>query len=167
MAQQDPDLLVWWGSAVECASALARLERDASLGGRGIIAAFDRLAKLADGWHEVEPTEIVRESAIRFLRVHALRAADALQLAAAFVAAERRPVSLELITLDERLAEAARKEGFVLIDTAVERADARRRSGAAHEGPGLRATTGSSRAVAAAGRSRRNRRRRSPAAFRR
>ena len=45
-----------------------------------------------------------------------MRAADALQLAAAFIAAERRPSSLEVITLDERLAEAARKEGFALID---------------------------------------------------
>jgi hypothetical protein len=40
----------------------------------------------------------------------------ALQLAAAFVAAERRPSSLEVITLDEPLAAAARKEGFALID---------------------------------------------------
>jgi hypothetical protein len=52
------------------------------------------------------------EKALRFLRVHPLRAADALQLAAAFVAAERRPPSLELVTLDDRLVAAARKEGF-------------------------------------------------------
>ena len=53
---------------------------------------------------------------IVFLRVHPLRSADALQLAAAFMAAERRPPSLELVTLDDRLATAARKEGFVLVD---------------------------------------------------
>jgi uncharacterized protein len=47
--------------------------------------------------------------------VHPLRAADALQLAAAFAAAERRPTSLELVTLDDRLADAARKEGFVVL----------------------------------------------------
>ena len=78
--------------------------------------ASNRLTQLADGWHEIEPSEIVSESATRFLRVHPLRAADALQLAAAFIAAERRPPSLEVITLDERLAEAARKEGFTLVD---------------------------------------------------
>jgi hypothetical protein len=50
------------------------------------------------------------------LRVHPLRAADALQLAAAFIAAERRPSSLELVTLDDRLAVAARKEGFAVIE---------------------------------------------------
>ncbi len=52
----------------------------------------------------------------RFLRVHPLRAADALQLAAAFAAAERRPASLEMVTLDDRLADAARKEGFALLN---------------------------------------------------
>jgi predicted nucleic acid-binding protein len=61
----------------------------------------------------------VREAAVRFLRVHPLRAADALQLAAAFVAAERRPSSLEVVTLDDRLAVAARKEGFALIGAAT------------------------------------------------
>jgi hypothetical protein len=39
-----------------------------------------------------------------------------LQLAAAFIAAEGRPPSLEVVTLDDRLAAAARKEGFVLIE---------------------------------------------------
>jgi len=56
---------------------------------------------------------------MRFLRVHPLRAADALQLAAAFIAAEQRPASLEMITLDDRLAAAARKEGFAVIDVAA------------------------------------------------
>ena len=109
-------MLVWWGSQVECASALSRLERGALLDGKAVTLAFDRLKQLADGWHEIEPSEIVRENAIRFLRVHPLRAVDALQLAAAFLAAERRPSSLEIVTLDERLADAARKEGFELVE---------------------------------------------------
>jgi predicted nucleic acid-binding protein len=116
LARRDPDMLAWWGSQVECASALARLERDALLDGKGVALAFDRLKQLADGWHEIEPGEIVRENAVRFLRVHPLRTADALQLAAAFVAAERRPSSLQVVTLDARLADAARKEGFELVE---------------------------------------------------
>ena len=116
LAARDPDMLVWWGSEVECVSALARLERGGALEAKGMALASHRLTQLADGWHEIEPSEIVRESATRFLRVHPLRSADALQLAAAFIAAERRPSSLEVITLDERLAEAARKEGFALVD---------------------------------------------------
>jgi hypothetical protein len=40
----------------------------------------------------------------------------ALQLAAAVVAAEGVPASLDLVTLDERAAAAARREGFVVHD---------------------------------------------------
>jgi uncharacterized protein len=119
-AASDPDILVWWGSGVECASALARLERDATLDPRAAVLAFDRLKQLAASWHEVDPSEIVRETATRLLRVHPLRAADALQLAAAFIAAEQRPASLEMLTLDDRLAGAARKEGFAVIDIAAD-----------------------------------------------
>ena len=115
-AGTDPAMLVWWATEVECASAIARLERDGALDAAAVNEAFDRLRRLGEGWHEVEPSDAVREAAVRFLRVHPLRAADALQLAAAFVAAERRPSSLEIVTLDERLAAAARKEGFVLTE---------------------------------------------------
>jgi uncharacterized protein len=119
LASGDPTMLVWWGTEVECVSAIARVERDAALEPAGVTEALDRLRRLADGWHEVDASEGVREAAIRFLRVHALRAADALQLAAAFVAAERRPPQLELVTLDDRLAAAARKEGFVVVQPVV------------------------------------------------
>lgn len=114
IVQNDPALLVWWGSEVECASAITRLARDGALEGGAVDEAFDRLKQLSAGWHEVEATDAVRETAVRFLRVHSLRAGDALQLAAAFIAAERRPSSLEIVTLDDRLAEAGRKEGFVI-----------------------------------------------------
>ena len=116
LAQKDPTMLVWWATEVECASALARLERDGALDDRVVAEAFERLKQFAAAWHEVDPSDAVRESAVRILRVHPLRTADALQLAAAWVAAERRPSSLEVVTLDDRLAAAARKEGFVLIE---------------------------------------------------
>lgn len=116
LARRDPDMLVWWGCEVECVSALARLERSRALEASSLALASDRLNQLAEGWHEVEANDLVRENAIRFLRVHALRGADSLQLAAAFVAAGGRPSLLDFVTLDEQLAAAARKEGFVLVD---------------------------------------------------
>jgi predicted nucleic acid-binding protein len=116
LAAKDPAMLVWWATEVECASALARLERDGAIDESAITQAFDRLRHLAGGWHEVDPSDSIRETAVRFLRVHPLRAADALQLAAAFIAAERRPSSLEVVTLDDRLVAAARREGFALIE---------------------------------------------------
>jgi predicted nucleic acid-binding protein len=116
LAAKNAAMLVWWGSAVECISALARLERNSALNARAMTLALQRLGQLTAGWHEVDPSDEIRETAARFLRVHPLRAADALQLAAAFAAAERRPASLEIVTLDDRLANAARKEGFAVLD---------------------------------------------------
>jgi predicted nucleic acid-binding protein len=46
--------------------------------------------------------------------VHPLRAADALQLAAALVWMGGAPNGAELVTRDTRLAHAARKEGFAV-----------------------------------------------------
>jgi hypothetical protein len=116
LAKQDSTMLVWWGSEVECASALARIERDGALDPRDAARVFERLRQLSGGWQEIEPSDVIRQAAIRFLRVHPLRAADALQLAAAYAAAEQRPASLDMVILDERLAIAARKEGFVVLD---------------------------------------------------
>jgi predicted nucleic acid-binding protein len=118
VAAEDPAMLVWWSSEVECASAIARVEREAAIDASAVIAAFARLSQLKSAWHEIDPSDAVRETANRLLRVHPLRAADALQLAAAFAAAEGRPPSLELITLDDRLSVAARKEGFAVVEIA-------------------------------------------------
>jgi predicted nucleic acid-binding protein len=111
---RDPEVVVWWGTPVECASAIARLEREGALSATDAAESFSRLDALAPSWMQVDPSDEIRESARRFLRVHPLRAADALQLAAALVAAERRPSTLALVTFDDRLHDAAAKEGFLL-----------------------------------------------------
>jgi len=116
LAAKDSAMFVWWGSEIECVSALARLERDGAFEPQAMAAGLKNLRQLADDWDEVDPSDAVRETARRFLRVHPLRTSDALQLAAAFVAADRRPSTLEIVTLDERLATAARKEGFAVTD---------------------------------------------------
>jgi uncharacterized protein len=112
IAEEDPAMLVWWATEVECLSAISRLERDEDLDGDATEAAVARLDALVESWHEVLPGDNARRTARRLLRVHRLRAADALQLAAAVVAAEGQPSSLEVVTLDDRLVEAARREGF-------------------------------------------------------
>jgi predicted nucleic acid-binding protein len=112
----DPIMFVWWGSRIECVSALARREREGALHSQLAQIALSRLEQFATAWHEIDPSDEIRETAERLLRVHPLRAADALQLAAAFMAAERRPASLEIVTLDGRLAQVARKEGFAVHD---------------------------------------------------
>jgi hypothetical protein len=114
LATEDPLMLVWWATPVECVSAISRLERDGDVTADGATAALERLDALAEGWNEVQPVEAARMAARRLLRVHALRAADALQLAAAVVASEGNAASLEIVTLDDRLIDAARREGFVV-----------------------------------------------------
>jgi predicted nucleic acid-binding protein len=118
LVTKDPAMFVWWGSEIECVSALARLEREGMLGQQAMMRSLERLRQLAASWHEVDPSDAIREAATRFLRVHPLRAGDALQLAAAFMASERRPASLEMVTLDDRLGTAGRKEGFVITQVA-------------------------------------------------
>lgn len=45
---RDPDMLVWWGFEVECASTLASLERSAALDPLAAVLTFhDRLASAA------------------------------------------------------------------------------------------------------------------------
>ncbi len=114
LLRSDPDMAVWWASRVECVSALARVER----AGAVVSDARERLTLLSESWHEIEARDHVRRLAERSLRVHTLRAADALQLAAAMVASEDEPDTLQFVTLDSRLADAASREGFEVIDVA-------------------------------------------------
>lgn len=109
-------LLVWWGTPVECLSAIARREGDMTLTPVAADQARRRLSLLRDSWSELTPSEQVRQNAERALLRHPLRAADALQLGAALRWAENHPRGHRFHTLDGRLAEAARKEGFEVID---------------------------------------------------
>lgn len=115
LLEGDSGMIAWWGTPVECVSALARQQREGTLDQEAMVAAVTRLRELQKAWHEVEPTELVRERAERLLRVHPLRAADSLQLAAAVVAADNRPSQLGIVCNDDRLTEAAQREGFTVI----------------------------------------------------
>jgi uncharacterized protein len=115
LQSDDPTVVVAWTTLVECASAIARAERDQTLALDEATAAFARLDEIARLWREVEPTHDLRDIARRLLRVHPIRAADAIQVAAATLAAERRPSSLTFVTLDARLETAALKEGFEVV----------------------------------------------------
>lgn len=110
----DATMAVWWGSGVECESALQRRIRDASLSSHNGHTARTRLAALADAWHEVPPDPGLRTLAVRLLRTHPLRAADALQLAAALRLAQAGQSNLAFLTADTRLADAAEIEGLIV-----------------------------------------------------
>ncbi|MFA5788112.1 MAG: type II toxin-antitoxin system VapC family toxin [Actinomycetota bacterium] len=115
LLRDDPVVVVWWGSPLECRSAFARLEREGLLSGPQTEAPGRILKELEKAWTEVLPTDAVRQQAARLLRIHPLRAGDALQLAAALVWAGSPPEDAAFITLDERLGKAARLEGFQVL----------------------------------------------------
>jgi predicted nucleic acid-binding protein len=110
--RSDRAILVWTLSHTEIVSALHRLAREGMLERRELPGALRRLDRLARVWAEVDALEPVRERAERALAVHALAAADALQLGAALVATRDRPKRKALVTADERLQAAAQAEGF-------------------------------------------------------
>ncbi len=105
---------VWVLAEVEIASALARRARE-GVDAADLDKARSDLKWLAERWIEVDSIDLVRSRAIRLVNVHPLRAADALQLAAALVVSEEQPESLPFTCLDDRLREAARKEGFAVL----------------------------------------------------
>lgn len=114
LARDERQMRVWWGTEVECLSAISRIERQGTPA-RTVSIALQRLEEVADDWTEVAPTSAVREAAKRFLRVHPLRAGDAFQLAAAWTLSEGSPDSVEFVCLDKRLREAASREGFAVL----------------------------------------------------
>lgn len=115
LLEEDSEVLTWWGTPVEITCALARREREELLTAEDVAAALTASRALAESWHEIVPSDAVRRTAERLLRTHSLRTADALQLAAALVAADYNPASLEMVCLDERLRLAARREGFTVL----------------------------------------------------
>lgn len=112
LLRQDAEVIVWWGARLECVSALRRRERDGSLSAADLRRSGDLLNELSASWSEALPTRNVRVLAERALAVHPLHAADALQLAAALAWRQGDPAGAPFVCLDERLRDAAAREGF-------------------------------------------------------
>lgn len=112
LLEHDAAMVVWWGTHVECASAIARREREGALRRADAASALARLKAISNAWSEVVASDAVRNAALRLLRVHPLRAGDSLQLAAAIVAGEGNAGGLPFVCTDDRLGEAAEREGF-------------------------------------------------------
>ncbi len=109
---RDGEMTVWWGTLIEGYSALARLRREGVLTEREEGQARGFFNLLAGIWTEIQPSHPLRDQAARALFIHALRAADALQLAASLVWSGGQTRNLGFVCLDHRLKEAAYREGF-------------------------------------------------------
>jgi predicted nucleic acid-binding protein len=113
--QQDTEIIVWTLTRVELLSAIARRRREEPKSSSQLVAARRDLLRAWDKWSEVTAVEMVRRLAERLVLSHPLRAADALQLGAALTAAESDPGSLEFVTFDRNLADAAAREGLPVL----------------------------------------------------
>lgn len=109
------EMITWWGTRIECVSALCRRKRESSMDATAFDQAMARLEVLSEQWHQVSASQILSSRAERLLRVHPLRAADAMQLAAALMAFNEQPQQSIFHTADERLSEAAKMEGFTVV----------------------------------------------------
>lgn len=117
--EDDDGITVWWGTAVECFSAFARLRREGILRMTDEDMARSVLSVLSGHWNEILPVDEIRAVAGRLLLTHSLHSADSMQLAAAILWAEKSPAGSHFICLDNRLRDAARKEGFMVLPEGV------------------------------------------------
>lgn len=106
------EAVVWWATPVEIASALARLVRMQQLGATDSAKARRLAASLADAWFVIQPSDALRMKATQLVDRYDLRAADALQLAAALEWCEDVPQGRIFLTADQRLRDAAVLAGF-------------------------------------------------------
>ena len=109
----DSSMIVWWGTSIECVSAVSRLERENKISAREAEKILLRLSELRQSWREILPSNKSKQITERILRVHPLRAPDAQQLAGCVIA--NSDCSIEFVTLDKRLENAANKEGLPVI----------------------------------------------------
>jgi hypothetical protein len=112
LRHEDAVVVAWTLSEVEVCSAIERLRREGVLASEQAAHDLEDVGKVWRQVRMIDSVSAVKQRAKRLLARHALRAADALQLGAALLAADDDPEGFEFVTLDERLAEAARREGF-------------------------------------------------------
>lgn len=112
IVKDDSPVVIWWGSTIECFSAIARLRRERILDSKQEQEIRRRLLEVKRHWTEILPGNDLKALAHQLLLLHPLSAADAMQLAAALVWADKLPAGHRFACLDARLIEAAGKEGF-------------------------------------------------------
>lgn len=112
LLREDGEIVLWWGTPVECASALAHANDARLLPAPTHRRAQAVLQALRSHAYEIQPLEEVRARALRVLDVHSLSHLEAFQLAAALVWCRERTRGVGFVSLDEQLRQAAVREGF-------------------------------------------------------
>ena len=113
--EEDPAVVVWMFTDVEIWSAICRLGREGSMATAHVQEVASRLESFWQMVRIVAAIDAVKARAKRLLNLHSLRAADSLQLAAALTVVRDQPLGRSFVCLDQRLADAARREGFTVL----------------------------------------------------
>lgn len=111
----DTNMLVWCVTYLEATSALSRRLRSQDIHFGHFRAGEERLKRLHAAWDQILFSEKLLKLSARLLRTHPLCTADSMQLAAALVAGGTNPGELQFLTYDDRLAEAASREGLLVL----------------------------------------------------
>jgi predicted nucleic acid-binding protein len=107
-------IAVWWATHVEIVSALAQLLRQRKITAAEYAHGKHQAEGMANLWRVIAPSAKIALDARAALERYPLRAADAMQLAAAMEWCEGQPKGNVFLTLDQRLREAASLAGFTL-----------------------------------------------------
>lgn len=83
-------VVTWWGTSLECASAIARRHREGAAA-EIVAESYRWLEAMREGWQEVQASESLHRTAIRLSKYHPLRAGDALHLALPWLRAISKP----------------------------------------------------------------------------
>ena len=106
------EVVIWWATPVEIASALARLMRMKQLDSSDWVKARKLAKSLADSWSVIQPSDALRAKSVQLVDRYDVRAADAFQLTAALEWCEDATQGRIFLTVDQKLREAALRSGF-------------------------------------------------------
>jgi predicted nucleic acid-binding protein len=106
------EMAVWWGTPLEIRGAITREMRMGKISSNGQVQALVKLDELRQKWTEIDPSVAVRDRAEIVIERYQLRAADALQLAAALFWCDGHPRHRIFIAGDGQLLAAAAQAGF-------------------------------------------------------
>jgi Predicted nucleic acid-binding protein, contains PIN domain len=106
------DVVIWWATPLEIASALARLLRTKHIHSAEFSESHKIAKQISESSFVIQPSDSLLARAMRLVEHHDLAAADALQLSAALEWCGDRPHGRVFLTADRRLREAATLNGF-------------------------------------------------------
>ena len=107
-------IVTWRATQVEIMSGLTRLDRMGQITHDRFFIGKRIAQEIMRDWISVGSIESIAGNACLQLELYPLRAADALQLAAALEWCEGKPRGNVFLTFDRRLREAAGSAGFTL-----------------------------------------------------